>query len=105
MKLNKQRLLEHIIEEGIQDALRTRKEGMNDETLIDHISSYIWLWVLITTLILRRPLDVYAVLQEDEVIDYFRDKDSAEAEAFNQFERGNTFRLYVVQIITDYDGK
>jgi hypothetical protein len=35
---------------------------------------------------------MYAVLQEDEVIDYFRDKDSAEAEAFNQFERGNTFR-------------
>ena len=48
---------------------------------------------------------MYAVLQEDEVIDYFRDKDSAEAEAFNQFERGNTFRLYVVHIITDYDGK
>ena len=48
---------------------------------------------------------MYAVLQEDEVIDYFRDKDSAEAEAFNQIERGNTFRLYVVQIITDYDGK
>jgi hypothetical protein len=34
---------------------------------------------------------MYAVLQEDEVIDYFRDKDSAEAEAFNQFELGNTF--------------
>jgi hypothetical protein len=48
---------------------------------------------------------MYAVLQEDEVIDYFRDKDSAEVEAFNQFELGNTFRLYVVQIITDYDGK
>jgi hypothetical protein len=48
---------------------------------------------------------MYAVLQEDEVIDYFRDKDSAEAEAFNQFELGNTFRLYVVQIITDYDSK
>ena len=48
---------------------------------------------------------MYAVLQEDEVIDYFRDKDSAEAEAFYQFERGNTFRLYVVQIITDYDCK
>jgi hypothetical protein len=28
MKLNKQRLLELIIEEGIQDALQTRKEGM-----------------------------------------------------------------------------
>jgi hypothetical protein len=53
MKLNKQRLLEHIIEEGIQDALRTRKEGMNDETLIDHISTTFG-WVLITTLILRR---------------------------------------------------
>jgi hypothetical protein len=31
MKLNKQRLLEHIIEEGIQDALQTRKDGMNDD--------------------------------------------------------------------------
>ena len=43
MKLNKQRLLEHIIEEGIQDALRTRKEGMNDEALLERISSYIWM--------------------------------------------------------------
>ena len=43
MKLNKKLLLEHIIEEGIQDALRSRKGGMDDETLIDHISDYIWL--------------------------------------------------------------
>ena len=43
MKLNKQRLLEHIIEEGIQDALRTRKESMNDEALLERISSYIWM--------------------------------------------------------------
>ena len=43
MKLNKKLLLEHIIEEGIQDALRSRKEGMDDERLIDHISEYIWL--------------------------------------------------------------
>jgi hypothetical protein len=43
MKLNKQRLLEHIIEEGIQDALRTRKEGMNDEVLLEHISDHIWM--------------------------------------------------------------
>jgi hypothetical protein len=54
MKLNKQRLLEHIIEEGIQDALRSRKEGMDDETLIDHISSYIWL-----------GLDYYFDFEED----------------------------------------
>ncbi len=46
---------------------------------------------------------MYAVLQEDEVIDYFNDRDAAENEAFNQFERGNTFRLFVVKIITDYD--
>jgi len=46
---------------------------------------------------------VYAVLQEDEVLDYFNDRDAAEYEAFNQFELGNTFRLYVVEIVTDYD--
>ena len=46
---------------------------------------------------------MYAVLQEDEVIDYFNDRDAAEAEAFKQFELGNTFRLYVVDILTDYD--
>jgi len=46
---------------------------------------------------------MYAVLQEDEVIDYFNDRDAAEAEAFKQFELGNTFRLYVVDIVTDYD--
>ena len=43
MKLNKRRLLEDIIEEGIQDALNTRKEGMNDEMLIEHISEHIWM--------------------------------------------------------------
>ena len=43
MKLNKQRLLEHIIEEGIQDAFRTRKEGMNDEALLERISDHIWM--------------------------------------------------------------
>jgi hypothetical protein len=43
MKLNKQRLLEHIIEEGIQDALQTRKEGIDDEALIDHIITHIWM--------------------------------------------------------------
>ena len=46
---------------------------------------------------------MYAVLQEDEVLDYFTSKDDAEYEAFNQYERGNTFRLYVVEIITNYD--
>ena len=46
---------------------------------------------------------MYAVLQEDEVIDYFADRDSAEYEAFNQFERGNCFRLYVAEIVADYD--
>jgi hypothetical protein len=46
---------------------------------------------------------VFAVIQEDEVIDYFKTKEEAEYEAFNQFELGNTFRLYVVQIISNYD--
>jgi hypothetical protein len=46
---------------------------------------------------------MYAVLQDDEVLDYFNDKDAAEYEAFNQYELGNTGRLYVVQIITKYD--
>jgi hypothetical protein len=54
MKLNKQRLLEHIIEEGIQDALRTRKEGMNDEVLLEHISDHIWM-----------GLDYYFNFEED----------------------------------------
>jgi hypothetical protein len=48
---------------------------------------------------------MYAVLQEDEVIDYFSDKDEAEYVAFSQLELGYTEGLYVVQIITDYDGK
>jgi hypothetical protein len=48
---------------------------------------------------------MYAVLQDDEVIDYFNDRDSAEYVAFEQWELGNNGRLYVVQIITDYDGK
>ena len=45
---------------------------------------------------------MYAVLQDDEVIDYFNDRDRAEYVAFEQFELGNTGRLYVVQIITDF---
>ena len=48
---------------------------------------------------------MYAVLQDDEVLDYFNDRDSAEYVAFEQWELGNNGRLYVVQIITDYDGK
>ena len=46
---------------------------------------------------------MFAVIQEDEVIDYFKTKEEAEYEAFYQFELGNTFRLYVVQIISKYD--
>jgi hypothetical protein len=46
---------------------------------------------------------MFAVIQEDEVIDYFKTKEEAEYEAFKQFELGNTFRLYVVQIISNYD--
>ena len=54
MKLNKQRIVEMCIDDGIKDALQTRKEGMNDETLIEHISSYIWL-----------GLDYYFDFEED----------------------------------------
>lgn len=46
---------------------------------------------------------MYAVLQDHEVVDYFKDKESAEAEAFNQYELGYTSNLYVVQITTNYD--
>lgn len=46
---------------------------------------------------------MYAVLQGNEVVDYFNDKDSAEYIAFEQYELGHTEGLYVVEIITDYD--
>ena len=46
---------------------------------------------------------MYAVLQDHEVIDYFKDRDSAEAEALNQYDLGYTSSLYVVQITTSYD--
>lgn len=46
---------------------------------------------------------MYAVIQNHEVVDYFRDKDEAEYVAFEQFELGYTDDLYVVQIITKYD--
>lgn len=48
---------------------------------------------------------MYAVLQNNEVVDYFRDKDKAEYVAFEQFELGYTEGLYVVEIITNYDAK
>ena len=55
MKLNKQRLLEHIIEEGIQDALRTCKDVVtNDEQLAEQISNFIWM-----------GLDYYYDFEED----------------------------------------
>jgi len=46
---------------------------------------------------------MYAVIQDDEVVDYFKDKDEAEYVAFTQFELGYTNNLYVVQIISKYD--
>ena len=46
---------------------------------------------------------MFAVIQDDEVIDYFKTKEEAEYEAFNQFELGYTSSLYVVQITTRYD--
>jgi len=46
---------------------------------------------------------MYAVIQDNEVIDYFSDKDSAEYVAFEQYELGYTDGLYVVEIVTNYD--
>ena len=46
---------------------------------------------------------MYAVLQDHEVVDYFKDKDKAEYVAFEQFELGYTDHLYVVQIVSKYD--
>jgi hypothetical protein len=54
MKLNIQRLLETCIEDGIKDALNTRKEGMNDEALLERISDHIWI-----------GLDYYFDFEED----------------------------------------
>lgn len=48
---------------------------------------------------------MYAVLQDNEVVDYFSSKDDAEYVAFSQLELGYTDGLYVVQIITNYDKK
>jgi len=48
---------------------------------------------------------MYAVLQDNEVIDYFSDRDEAEYVAFSQLELNYTKGLYVVEIVTDYDGK
>ena len=46
---------------------------------------------------------MYAVLQDHEVVDYFKDRESAEAEALNQYDLGYTDHLYVVQIVSKYD--
>jgi hypothetical protein len=37
---------------------------------------------------------MFAVIQEDEVIDYFKTKEEAEYEAFNQFEGKRSATLY-----------
>ena len=42
MNLNIQRLLETCIEDGIKDALQTRKDR-NDDSLAEHISDMIWI--------------------------------------------------------------
>ncbi len=43
MKVNKQRLLEHCIDDGIKDALACRKVEYDDTRLMEHIAEYIWL--------------------------------------------------------------
>ena len=42
MKLNIQRLLESCIDDGIKDAMQTRKD-MGDDRLAEHISEMIWI--------------------------------------------------------------
>ena len=43
MKLNKQRIVEMCIDEGIKDALVACKDiGANDEQLAEQISNFIW---------------------------------------------------------------
>jgi hypothetical protein len=43
MKVNKQRLLEQCIDDGIKDALACRKSEYDDVRLMEHISEYIWI--------------------------------------------------------------
>ena len=54
MKLNIQRLLEHCIDEGIEDALKIHGGGNYDENLAEKISNMIWL-----------SLDYYFNFEED----------------------------------------
>lgn len=42
MKLNIQRILETCIDDGIKDAMQTRKE-MGDDRLAEYISEMIWI--------------------------------------------------------------
>ena len=43
MKVNKQRVLEQCIDDGIKDALACRKVEYDDTILMEHISEYIWI--------------------------------------------------------------
>jgi hypothetical protein len=43
MKVNKQRVLEQCIDDGIKDALACRKVEYDDTRLMEHISEYIWI--------------------------------------------------------------
>jgi hypothetical protein len=43
MKVNRQRLLEQCIDDGIKDALACRKAEYDDVRLMEHIAEYIWL--------------------------------------------------------------
>lgn len=48
---------------------------------------------------------MYAVLQEHEVIDYFESKELADQCAFNEWEQGRTYNLYVVEIVGNWENK
>lgn len=46
---------------------------------------------------------MYAVIQDDEVIEYFGDETAAYNEAFNQLEHEVDGPVYVVEIIKRFD--
>ena len=47
--------------------------------------------------------NMYAVIQDDEVVDYFSDLTAAYNEAFNLVEREEKGSIYVVDILKRFD--
>lgn len=48
---------------------------------------------------------MFAVLQDHEVVEYFRNKQDADNCALEQSELGYNSNLYVVELLTDYSPK